>query len=723
MQKLNIHFENCYGIKKLKYEFDFSTKKIYSIYAPNGTMKTSFAKTLKDFSLGTDSKDLIFPERPPIRNIQDENNVDLLFEQIFVIEPYNPDFKSDKLSTLVVKKELKDRYDEIYKDLETVQKEFIKKLKSVSKSTDCETEFIDTFKEKEHDKESFFDLLVKIYPRLDSSIVIDYKFKYNDIFDKKGNVKKFLEKNIDFLDEYIKQYESLLAESKFFKKSENTFGTYQANEIINSVKDNSFFDAGHFIGLSDTTKISSVDEFEKLVDDEIQKILNDAKLKKAFEKIDKAIGTNSELRSFKIALEKDNSLLIELKNYDAFKQKIWLSYFSNLYNDVLHLLGLYNTRKAELEMIIQTAIDTKTDWEKATKEFNERFRGIPFRLEMGNQDDVILKTSTPSLKFIFTDSGDEKHIEKEELLKVLSQGERRALYLLNIVFEIQARKKLNQETVFIIDDIADSFDYKNKYAIVEYLKDMVNEPNFYQIILTHNFDFFRTIGSRLNIDRKHRLYTKKSDLEVNLVEEIYQKNPFENWIKNINSDTNFLIALIPFVRNLTEYTNGITSNQNYDTLTELLHIKPNTLTITHRELTTIFNNVISSIQPNQDTTNVIDTIYNCADVISQETIHTEVNLEKKIVLSIATRLKAEEFMIRKINNPTKVNVITGNQTIKLFEIYKSTFIGEQTNIESLDKVNLMTAENIHLNSFMYEPLLDMSDSHLKSLYLEIKSLV
>jgi len=546
MQKLNIHFENCYGIKKLQYEFDFSTKKIYSIYAPNGTMKTSFAKTLKDFSLGTDSKDLIFPERHPIRNIQDENNADLLSEQIFVIEPYNPEFESDKLSTLVVKKELKDKYDEIYKDLETVQKEFIKKLKSVSQSTDCESEFIETF--KENPKDTFFDLIVKIYPKLNNSVVIDYKFKYNDIFDKKGNVKKFLEKNIDSLDEYIKQYESLLTESNFFKKSANTFGTYQANEIINSVKDNSFFDAGHFIELSDATKISSVDEFEKLVDDEIQKILNDAKLKKAFEKIDKAIGTNAELRSFKIALEKDNSLLIELKNYDAFKQKIWLSYFSNLYNDIGYLWDLYNARKAELEMIIQTAIDTKTDWEKATKEFNERFRGIPFRLEMGNQDDVILKTSTPSLKFIFTDSGDEKHIEKEELLKVLSQGERRALYLLNIVFEIQARKKLNQETIFIIDDIADSFDYKNKYAIVEYLKDISNEQNFYQIILTHNFDFFRTVGKRLDI-AENRLYTIKSDVEVKLTKEKYQNNPFQHWIKNYTNN-HFLIALIPFIRNL-----------------------------------------------------------------------------------------------------------------------------------------------------------------------------
>jgi len=719
MEKLKIHFENCYGIKKLVYDFDLSSKKIYSIYAPNGTMKTSFAKTMFDFSEGKDSKDLIFPERQPIRTIQDENATDLSPQNVFVIEPYNPDYNSDKLSTLVVKKELKDRYDEIYKDLETAQKEFIKKLKTVSQSSDCESEFIDTF--QENHKETFFDLLIKIKPKLADDMKIDYEFKYNDIFDKKGNVKKFLEKNIDSLDEYIKQYESLLTKSTFFKKSTNTFGTYQANEIISSVKDNSFFDAGHSIELNDTTKINSVDEFEKLVDEEIQKILNDSKLKKAFEKIDKAIGTNAELRNFKIALEKNNSLIVELKNYDAFKQKVWLTYFSNLYDDVGSLWGLYNSRKEELEMIIREAVSTKTDWEKATKEFNERFRGIPFRLEIENQDDVILKTSAPSLKFVFTDLGDEKHIEKDELLKVLSQGEKRALYLLNIVFEIQARKKLTLETVFVIDDIADSFDYKNKYAIIEYLKDISQEPNFYQIILTHNFDFFRTVGKRLNI-ADNRLYTIKSDSEVRLTKERYQNNPFQHWIKN-NTNNHFLIALIPFVRNLTEYTNGTTRNQDYTKLTSLLHIKADTSTITHQDLSVIFNNVVPLIPHNTNMIKVIDTIYGCADGISLETQHTEIDLEKKIVLSIATRLKAEEFMIHKINDPVRVSAITSDQTRALFEMYKSTFAGEQTNIESLDKVNLMTAENIHLNSFMYEPLLDMSDSHLKSLYLEIKNLI
>ncbi len=102
-----------------------------------------------------------------------------------------------------------------------------------------------------------------------------------------------------------------------------------------------------------------------------------------------------------------------------------------------------------------------------------------------------------TIEFLFTDDSDEKSFDKkDDLLKILSTGEQRALYILNTIFEVEARKKEGVETLFIIDDIADSFDYKNKYAIVEYLKYMSEISNFYMIILTHNFDFFRTVNKR-----------------------------------------------------------------------------------------------------------------------------------------------------------------------------------------------------------------------------------
>jgi hypothetical protein len=33
-------------------------------------------------------------------------------------------------------------------------------------------------------------------------------------------------------------------------------------------------------------------------------------------------------------------------------------------------------------------------------------------------------------------------------------------------------------------------------AIIQYLKEMADQPNFRMIVLTHNFDFFRTLENR-----------------------------------------------------------------------------------------------------------------------------------------------------------------------------------------------------------------------------------
>ena len=98
------------------------------------------------------------------------------------------------------------------------------------------------------------------------------------------------------------------------------------------------------------------------------------------------------------------------------------------------------------------------------------------------------------------------------------------------------------------------------------------------------------------------------------------------------------------------------------------------------------------------------------------------NFENKIVLSIAIRLKAEKFMIDKINDLIFVNSISKNQTIKLIDKYKELFSSEKINIDLLEQVNLMTPENIHLNSFMYEPIIDLGIDHLKDLYINIKAL-
>ena len=89
---------------------------------------------------------------------------------------------------------------------------------------------------------------------------------------------------------------------------------------------------------------------------------------------------------------------------------------------------------------------------------------------------------------------------------------------------------------------------------------------------------------------------------------------------------------------------------------------------------------------------------------------------------MAIRLKAEQYMLTKIGDREVTKDIVRNQTFELFNLYKESRSEDEEAIEVLGRVNLMTPENIHFNSFMYEPILDMSDEHLKRLYMDVAGL-
>ena len=68
MDNLKVRFENCYGISSLNETFDLSNTrgktKAYSIYAPNGLMKTSFSRTFDALSKGEQPKEERFNRLP-----------------------------------------------------------------------------------------------------------------------------------------------------------------------------------------------------------------------------------------------------------------------------------------------------------------------------------------------------------------------------------------------------------------------------------------------------------------------------------------------------------------------------------------------------------------------------------------------------------------------------------------------------------------------------------
>lgn len=248
-------------------------------------------------------------------------------------------------------------------------------------------------------------------------------------------------------------------------------------------------------------------------------------------------------------------------------------------------------------------------------------------------------------------------------------------------------------------------------------------------MLTHNFDFYRTVASR--ITRRGNSYIAfLSDGEIKLEKGQYTKNIFSNYKERLikRYSDNIMVASIPFVRNLIEYTED-DENTDYLLLTSVLHYKNDTQTITLKQIQDIFNQYWCK---NENVTFAVncenELIYNVIMTEADKIVDVEkLEIENKLILSMAIRLKAELYMKDKIladlpNGNDIMNDIYSkkNQSAWLTKAYKQYINDEAMN--TLELVAMITPENIHLNSFMFEPILDMSLKQLYGLYQNVKAL-
>lgn len=734
MNKLNIELTNCFGIDSLNHEFDFGKGNTFSIYARNGLMKTSFAKTFQLIQQGKKENisDAIFGE--PGSAIVQIDGQDIEKKQVFVVKSYESSYESD-ISSLLIKGDIQTQLKDVFKVrtklLKALEKDSGLKIKrtSLGKTVyELEPTIVKDFDFNEKDILSNLMELASYEPEIECSD-IPYSVIFDDTVLKKIKDTKFQEGIRDFITssdeiyssfEYLEKGNLTLPKLKDLKKSlvKDAFFVKQ-NKVILSGQDaitNSEALEQHISNIE--TKIQQTPAYKA-----IENLLNDSKgivLKDIIE-------TNPEIIGF-LALDKLQTL----------KKCLWGSYIRH--NSILfeELCDKYNDFSEAIDAL---EIDD-TPWKKALDIFNQRFT-VPFMMNVVNLKGAIIGESVPQVEFSFKKGDTVKTIDRSKLEKLdtLSQGEKRALYLLNIIFDIEQIKNTGEETLLVIDDIADSFDYKNKYAIIEYLYELAQVSNIYMLILTHNFDFYRTVASRLSVNRSNRLIADYSNDVLKLEVEYYQDKPFKNW-KN-NPKEKDIFALLPFVRNLIEY--GVDQNishtgEDFLFLTSLLHEKQDSRRITFGDIEPLYKHYAGVTQfdalVGTDVV-VLSKLYSvCDDITTFDT-----KLENKIVLSIGIRHKAEEYIIQQIHNYTGqlswrknkqnyrgtnvefMNFVqnNGNQTRELFNGYKQ--FGDADKIKILNEVNIMTPEHIHVNSFMYEPILDMDIVELHRLYHTIKNLI
>ncbi|MDU4891536.1 MAG: hypothetical protein E6344_16900 [Clostridium sp.] len=719
MSKLKVNLSNCFGIKHMEYVFDFTSNKVNSIYAPNGTMKTSFTKTFKCIAEDIKPVDLINVDEKSICTIKDNDGNEINKESLLVIESYKEEFKVDRVTTLMASEKLKKKYDFIYNSLEKEKDNLLlslAKLSGIRKKEEALEELVNSWGLKEKD---FYEVLSGIIENKDR-YNFPVKLKYKDIINDK--VMEFVQdkENIVLLNDYIEKFDELISKSNYFEKG--VFTHNNVEDISKNLIGNGFFKVKKIKNslIINEKQICSKEELDKLIEEEKGKILNDESLLKSFNTLDSKLTKNAKLLQFRNLIQSNPEIISYLVNWNILKQQLWGKYIIDLGEQVEYVIKEYNNSKESIKKILEESKKEKTLWNEVINIYNDRF-DVPFIVEVDNKEDVILKETTPIIKFKYKVGDSQKNVNNELLLKVLSNGEKRALYILNVIFEIEALKKLNRDTLVIVDDIADSFDYRNKYAIIEYLNDILKSNIFNMIVLTHNFDFYRTLKSRLNIKRENCLMAQKDDNGIKLVKGGYFNNIFNIWKDNLNNDR-ILIASIAFVRNLCEYLEEKNS-VNYIKLTSLLHLKEDTENLTVEDLEIIYQQIWKiPINLKDKERKVISIINKESDKIIVERSES-VNLENKIVLSIAIRLLAEKFMINTINNEEKIKKIKKNQTTGLYSIIKKENLVSKEVMALLEQVNIMTPENIHINSFMFEPILDLSDNHLKKLYCKLKELL
>lgn len=722
MDILHVNLTNCWGIQSLEYEFDFrgnSKARAYAVYAPNGMMKSSLAKTFEALSKGAQPQEERFNRHPSC--IVTSDGTPIPQEVIYVLKSEVGTRKdNDAISNILVNPIYRDRYIELNKDIEEKKDKLLSALQKLSKvrKIDIENQINEDCRLSSF-SESISQLLSE-YSELELE-----SFQYTTIFDSKA-----LEVigNPDFLsnaNKFTERYQQLFDKAgTIYKKG--IFNPTKADSVFDALKKQGFFSVGHRIHLQgDKDSIDSEEldrklkEVNALIDDDVQ-----------LRQIRKNLAKNAQTQALTDLIEslpptEVEFLLERLKpeNQQQFRKELWVFYVHKC-PEAISFLSTFRDSEAELKIIENDAASIAQIWLEIVELFKDRFVDMPYTPSIANHAQAALAKESAKLLFTFRDGNDTIECPRDDpKMKTLSLGEERALNLLYFIFEVEDRIKKQQETLFIIDDVADSFDYKNKHAIILYLKDLCKTDFFHQIILSHNFDFYRAITLGF-IHRERCLMANRGVGLISLTRAEGINNVFVNmWKNRVSDDDTILYATVPFSRNLIEYTRG-NEDPDYLKLTSLLHWKSDTGTITIDGYIDIYNRFFGATYPINRNVAMVDTLFNQANQICLATTQTGLNLENKVLMSIAIRIKAEQFMTERIRLKKSDPAYWCQEKSQFGKLYDE-LITLDANLPErsvLDKVSVTVSSNIHLNSFMYEPILDLSIESLVDLYNKVIAL-
>lgn len=708
--KIN-RFKNAYGIKSLKLQ-GFDRLGDMCIYASNGTFKTSFSNAMYHLTL-KDGQDQIrdritnniFEYDIDFKGIKynnyekrELNNVIVYSKEIFEHKSLSDNHGIGKM--LVIPKRL-EKIEEQFKIIEDIKTEllnYIKKLKIKNMSGIVEIKNVIKV-----DNNNDLEILIAFFNVLQNTEIIDTSFlelskidqKAYDIIDK----DEFKTQVDIYLNVVSKEFSTQLFDKdfndlnylKFMEELENT-------KFINSYR-------GIIIG---GEPFHDLKKFKAYIDTEIDKIKREPEVMNKYNNILKVLGTAKEASVIKKHIEDDAKMKVLSNGRDKIKLSTIKSCYSD--HDLEKIIDKLSSCKVSISYQLKQASKESSLFESAIEIYKRRF--LPkFDIRIKNIEFSKIGLEFPQIEFIHIDKEDVS-LDEETIFKILSSGEKSAFKIIHFIVQYELLR--DEKPLIILDDIVDTFDYANKYAFLMYINDL-QENGSKVILLTHNFDFYRTVLSRTKLPAYVAVLNNKNEIIIEQNTKFHKI--YANFESNIKDEFD-LYALIPILRETLQAHPTISHSErsDIDFFTQLLHIKNGTQNIKVSEIINrvkkyIDHNKIRYIPTTPDV-KYLDSIFNL-----QFRINSNLEMKKKLVLSMALRLKAE-FKI--INNDFNIlNSISGNQTRKLYELRKNQVSPDF--IPIYEKVLLVSPEFIHLNSFMYEPLIDVCPKQLTTLYERLKN--
>lgn len=746
---LSGQFENCYGLKSFSLPtIRFAQCNKAVIYAPNGVMKSSLAQVFDDISNGKETTDRIFTNVISSYSIthytsqytfSSANTGTALTptDRIYVIKTFSDSFEFTKetVGTLLADEATRNTYNVLMQEMSGEIRQIEEKLRVLTGITkpQIKPKLIKDLSLAE--TADWTDIFESLYQRMGVRQVLPFleDCKYSELFNDKVMSVYSKPEFIRSIEDYITQLNTLLTDNPVLNE---TFTDQNAETLGKDLEKNDLFSAHHTIHLKDgETIIHSLDEWKEVVNEQLYRLYNAPDLSRVFQKLKKMLTANTDVSRLRDIIVAHREIIPMFRDVEFFKIQVWLDSFTKLdlpFEDYYEHMSQYTE---QIRSLYEQAAAQSERWQNVVDEFNRRFR-VPFRVCIENKANFLLKDEAPNLSFKYSRGSTQEEtasLKKNELMVSLSTGEKRALYLLYILFDLEKIRTQaaagGGQFLIVADDIADSFDYKNKYAIIEYLNDLGNTQGIDLLMLTHNFDFYRTVKLRLGVARNNCFVAQRDENGIVTATVFkYQKDFFKNVVIDgiktgrivDDEKKRLLISSIPFYRNLCEYSG---QDEKYNQLTCFLHLKTaplDTATLKISELWDVIKPFLDN-QPFSGTDELYcDALYriagNCVGIQTNEVL-----LDNKLVISMASRLKAEQFLKAKITGGgLACPDAASNQTREWFNAAVPFLTQDQRII--IEELNLMTPESIHLNSFMFEPLIDVSDWSLKDLYRRIHAL-